>query len=61
MKQQLKNEILQSMLGCLDNAQLQELQRAVEHYQINRKVKIKNIIHKGVYDHIMTQMVMIWS
>lgn len=31
MKQQLKNEILQSMLGYLDNAQLQELQRAVEH------------------------------
>lgn len=43
MKQQLTNEILQSMLSCLDNAQLQELQRVVEHCLFGYEVtEVKN-------------------
>lgn len=38
MKQKVINEVMQEMLGCLNNVQLQRLQEVLEHALFNKKI-----------------------
>lgn len=37
MKQKFINEVVQGMLGCINNAQLQKLQQILEHELFDKK------------------------
>lgn len=41
MKQKLINEVVQGMLGCLNNAQLERLQEVLQHALFNREITEK--------------------
>ena len=38
MKQKVINEVMQGMLGCLDNVQLERLQEVLEHALFHKQI-----------------------
>ena len=53
MKQKLINEVVQGMLGCINNAQLQKLQQTLEHALFDKEIVASSNVQEDTSEELL--------